>query len=122
MSELLEAVVRSRSSKIWRGADEEVLQDFVFAPDFPGFSGHFPARPVLPAVVMLLASRLLAESVSAVPLRLAGVKQAKFLLPIAPLVPVRIELRNGGSRGWSVRVLASGRLAATFILLLVEDR
>lgn len=34
---------------------------FVFSDSFPGFDGHFPGQPVLPAIIQLVAVRYIAE-------------------------------------------------------------
>ncbi len=51
---------------------------FCFPPSFPGFAGHFPTRPVLPAIVQLAAIRHLAELALARPLLPTGYGRTKF--------------------------------------------
>lgn len=50
----------------WRAGDktdagQELVGVFVFPDSFPGFAGHFPEQPVLPAIIQLAAVRHLAE-------------------------------------------------------------
>lgn len=63
---------------------------------FPGFAGHFPEAPVLPAVMQLLAVRLLAEAL--VENRLAPVKveRLKFKGMVSPdeVIRVRVSLKD----------------------------
>ena len=39
----------------------EASADFRFPEDFPGFQGHFPGNPILPAIVQVLMGRFLAD-------------------------------------------------------------
>jgi 3-hydroxyacyl-[acyl-carrier-protein] dehydratase len=66
--------------------------------DFPGFAGHFPSQPVLPAVLQLLAVRLLAESLLATPLAPVGGDRLKFKGMVGPgeVVTVRVSLHDHG--------------------------
>jgi 3-hydroxyacyl-[acyl-carrier-protein] dehydratase len=66
------------------------------APDFPGFAGHFPGQPVLPAVLQLLAVRLLAESAVGAPLSPVGVERLKFKGMVAPgeTIDLRVSLHD----------------------------
>lgn len=64
--------------------------------DFPGFAGHFPDQPVLPAVLQLLAVRLLAESLLEAPLTPVGGDRLKFKGMIGPdeSINLRVTLRD----------------------------
>ena len=56
----------------------------VIAADHPCLAGHFPGRPVVPAVVLLdFAARALNDALGR-RVRLAGVPAAKFLNPLVP--------------------------------------
>lgn len=65
-------------------------------PDFPGFAGHFPEQPVLPAVLQLLAVRLLAESLLTTALTPVGGERLKFKGMVGPdeAVNLRVSLRD----------------------------
>lgn len=60
--------------------------------DFPGFAGHFPEQPVLPAVLQLLAVRLLSESVLATPLQPVAVERLKFKGMVGPEDAVSLQV------------------------------
>jgi 3-hydroxymyristoyl/3-hydroxydecanoyl-(acyl carrier protein) dehydratase len=66
---------------------------FTIAPDHPCLAGHFPDRPVVPAVV------LLDEVLAAVRQGLAGigrlraVSSAKFMRPVLPGQEVTVSLQ-----------------------------
>ena len=88
------------------------------AADHPAFEGHFPGRPVVPAVV------LLAEVLAAVAAATGRatpqwtVASAKFLAPVLPGVALELthEAASGGGRRFEIRsaegLVASGLLAA----------
>lgn len=64
--------------------------------DFPGFAGHFPDQPVLPAVLQLLAVRLLAEALLETPLAPVNADRLKFKGMVGPdeTVNLRVTLRE----------------------------
>ena len=64
--------------------------------DFPGFAGHFPDQPILPAVLQLLAVRLLAESLLETPLTPVNGDRLKFKGMVGPdeLVNLRVSRRD----------------------------
>jgi 3-hydroxyacyl-[acyl-carrier-protein] dehydratase len=67
---------------IW--TEEQALQVYRFEDGFLGFAGHFPNRPILPALVQILMGQNLASSVFDSELELLEIKAAKFLDPITP--------------------------------------
>ncbi len=64
--------------------------------DFPGFAGHFPDQPVLPAVLQLLAVRLLAEYLLETPLAPVNADRLKFKGMVGPdeTVNLRVTMRD----------------------------
>lgn len=64
---------------------------FEFSPRFQGFAGHFPGRPVLPGVCMLGAAVATLEKWRGAPLRVKGVKRARFLSLVLPGEVLEIE-------------------------------
>jgi 3-hydroxyacyl-[acyl-carrier-protein] dehydratase len=63
----------------------------VVAGDHPCLPGHFPDRPIVPAVLIL---ELVAEAATAAigPLRIEGLRSAKFLAPLSPGQTLQIHL------------------------------
>ena len=89
---------------------------FCFAEASEVFAGHFPGRPVLPAVVqILLAQATLEQCVPA--FRLFRVPQAKFLAPLGPGVEMELRLTPGRAVGaWECVLQAVGGVVARFRL------
>ncbi len=83
--------------------------------DHPALAGHFPDRPVFPAVVLLEAVRgVLAEALPG--LRLRAVTRAKFLQPVTPGMALVLAWQQEGERLrfqclHGEAVVASGELA-----------
>lgn len=63
------------------------------AVDHPAFAGHFPARPIVPGVVLLDESlrAIMASRSSGAAVRIGS---AKFLSTIGPGEPVRLEFES----------------------------
>jgi 3-hydroxyacyl-[acyl-carrier-protein] dehydratase len=100
----------------------KVSRPFLFEPGFPGFGGHFPGAPILPAVVQIQAVVALASDAAGEPLRLAAVESAKFLSPIRPGEAVVASFRrceSGGATLHDAAIAAGGRTASSFLLRLV---
>ena len=86
--------------------------------DHPAFAGHFPGRPIVPAVVLLAEALAAIEASTAEPARDWTVASAKFLVPVTPGMALsltheptaagrRFEIRAGS------RLVASGALVRT---------
>ena len=90
-----------------------VSEDLVPA-DHPCLAGHFPGRPILPAVLLLDRAAVALEP----GLRVTGVSEAKFVRPGLPDQPFTIHLGalRAGRVAFEIRtrtgVLAHGRLTA----------
>jgi 3-hydroxyacyl-[acyl-carrier-protein] dehydratase len=97
---------------------------FRFAPDFPGFDGHFPGAPILPAIVQIQVAVAVASEHAGTPLRLAAVEAAKFLSPVRPGEEIVASCRPAGPGDAPMHdatITAGGRAAATFLLRLVPE-
>lgn len=122
MNELARAVAASAAGEVVAVAPGTEVRRYLFTPGFPGFSGHFPGDPVLPAIVQLMAVVSFASERSGIPLKLAAVATAKFLSPIRPDEEVLVTCRKVAEDGrvlYDAALTAAGRPAAAFLLDLV---
>ena len=119
-SDLTEAIRAAAVGEIERRADGSVRQRYVFCDDFPGFSGHFPGRPILPAVLQIMAANQLVEAATGQRLVSAAIERAKFVQPIVPGAIVEITCRRlpGAADLWETRIDSDRQAAASFYLTL----
>lgn len=80
--------------------------------DHPSLPGHFPGRPLVPAVLLLeTVARALQEQLCTA--NIAAVHGAKFLLPVLPDQPIDVQLVIDVPRGRAgFRLHVEDRLAA----------
>ena len=97
----------------------------------PFFQGHFPARPVMPGVLMLealaqAAAILSFESVGTEPgddtvVYFAGIDDARFKRPVGPgdqlILEAAIERQKAGIYRYKARATVDGQLAAEAVLM-----
>jgi 3-hydroxymyristoyl/3-hydroxydecanoyl-(acyl carrier protein) dehydratase len=67
--------------------------------DHPAFAGHFPARPIVPGVVLL--DRVMQIVAATLGEQVIGIGSAKFLSPVGP--GATLEFSTGAINGRSVR-------------------
>src|SRR5262249_18337410 len=84
------------------------------AADHPALPGHFPGRPIIPGVVLLqLVETMLVQS----GYQVRECTEAKFRAPVAPAVPISLEVevdQNGVAR-FVATASGSTAMAGTFI-------
>lgn len=87
--------------------------------DFPLLDGHFPGSPIFPAVGILDATLHFLRGVTGDPnTYVKSLVSAKFMSPITPDFPVRLELKPLSEKEWqaewkeagTAKVLASLRV------------
>ena len=97
----------------------------------PFFQGHFPARPVMPGVLMLealaqAAALLSFESMGTEPgddtvVYFAGIDEARFKRPVEPgdqlILEAAIERQKAGIYRYKARATVDGQLAAEAVLM-----
>jgi 3-hydroxyacyl-[acyl-carrier-protein] dehydratase len=82
--------------------------------DHPAFAGHFPARPIVPGVVLLDQALLLAMQMrGAAPTSGWQVAQAKFFVPVGPSQVLLFALQTTPRGAIAFRVSCEGREVAT---------
>lgn len=120
-TDLSEAIRGAAVGDIERRPDGSVRQRYVFGPDFPGFSGHFPGRPILPAVLQIMAANQLVEAATGQRLSPSAIERAKFVHPIVPGAVVEITCRRlpgAAADLWETRIDSDRQAAASFFLTL----
>lgn len=120
-TDLTAAIRAAATGDIERRADGSVRQRYVFSADFLGFSGHFPGRPILPAVLQIMAANQLIEAATGQHLLSTAIERAKFVHPIMPGAVVEIACRRlpgAVADLWEIRIDADRQAAATFFLTL----
>ena len=70
--------------------------EFRIAPDHPALPGHFPGHPVVPGVLLLDGVIEAATRWLGIPLRVRGLRQAKFIAPLLPGEVASIDLELAG--------------------------
>ena len=119
MSELINAVKRSALGPAQRKDHNTITGRYCFSDDFPGFSGHFPGYPILPAVVQLIAAQCLIEGQNGHQLLLSSVQNAKFLQEIRPGKEILIQCTDcqvKGEPGSRIEIHLDGKIAASFLM------
>lgn len=69
-------------SDLGQADDGNLIASFVFPAEFLGFQGHFPARPVLPAVCEIQAALAMLEAWEKRRVELREIILAKFSAPV----------------------------------------
>lgn len=121
MEQLRQAVRSAAVLKPFLDEKGAAVGRYRFDEDFPGFKGHFPGRPLLPAVVQIMAALHVAGEVwEDVGDAAVSVDRAKFTLPIVPGDEVEVRcVRKSfeGGTGVEARVFARREPAASFFLI-----
>ena len=90
---------------------------FAIPASHPAFEGHFPGRPIVPAVVLLAEVMARVEAATGEPATAWTLANAKFLAPAGPGMALAFvdEPAANGNRRFEVRagdvLVASGLLA-----------
>ena len=72
--------------------------------DWPGFDGHFPGRPLLPAAAQLRLAEALLQQAGDGAARLRGGRAIKFLHPVLPgeTLQLRLQRQPSGDFGFTL--------------------
>lgn len=96
---------------------DRIAAQLSIAPDHPAFEGHFPGRPVVPAVVLLAEVLAAVEAATSRATPQWALASAKFLLPVMPGTALELTHgpASGGARRFEIRsaagLVASGLLS-----------
>lgn len=99
-------------------------QSFCFDAEFPGFSGHFPGYPILPAVLQVLLAQLVAETVIGSSLSVVALNRAKYLQQVRPgdQIDVCVNCREkNGELHCASDLSVAERRVASFSLVLKQE-
>jgi 3-hydroxyacyl-[acyl-carrier-protein] dehydratase len=101
-----------------------VRRSFSFPPEFTGFAGHFPGKPILPAMLQTMTAQMLAEEALPEGAAFSGVKRAKFVHQIGPDTEVEVEVAWRRLRDqWSCNAtLRAQNQAASNMTLIFDDK
>jgi 3-hydroxyacyl-[acyl-carrier-protein] dehydratase len=124
MERLKEAIRRASLGPVHVTGDGSAVGRFRFEEGFAGFQGHFPGRPLLPAVAQITAALLVAgEAWGEAAVEAVSVDRAKFLLPLGPGEEIQVQCTRRDLAGGSelaVRVHGEEGLAGSFTVTLGE--
>lgn len=123
MNELINAVKRSALGPAQKTGPDTISGRYLFTEDFPGFSGHFPGYPILPAVVQLIAAQCVIEEHRGGEIHPASIRNAKFLQEIRPGKEITIQCtdrRIEGALGSRIEIYSEGKTAASFFMTFTE--
>lgn len=122
---LFKAISESSSDFRISECKEEAGASFYFNDDFPGFDGHFPDFPILPGVVMLEMSMVLAEALSREDLKIINIAKAKFSKQSYPGDLIKGEVSMAFLKGlWqiSARLSCNDSPVSSLLLNAAPDR
>ena len=99
-------------------AGQRVESALTIAQDHPAFAGHFPGRPIVPAVVLLAEALAAIEAATGRAPHAWRLSGAKFLQAVGPGVGLTLmHEESRGGRRFEIRsgetLVASGTLAST---------
>ena len=94
MDNLRSAIRSSALGPVKETAPGHFIRTYCFAPDFIGFSGHFPGYPILPAFIQVLMVVSMAEDVKGHNLRFSSLEKAKFQNKIFPGQEIEARFRE----------------------------
>ena len=85
-------------SKVRFDDQQQVTAELCCPADFPAFAGHFPGKPVLPAVIQLAVIRSLTSDLLGCQLTPVRTGRLKFKGMVGPddLVRVKIDIKKEG--------------------------
>lgn len=103
------------------GEHGELRAEAVFPPEFPGFSGHFPGKPVLPGVCLVQTALVTLAVNRKCPVRLKRLISAKWPASVLPGETIRMIFKPAGESIVKVLVTRGADKVAEFFLEVVTS-
>jgi len=109
------------------GSEGNITARFIFSPDFSGFKGHFPGRPVLPGVCKIQAVIAMLEKWHEENVCLTEISMAKFFAPVCENQEIIISSGKPDKLSDETKIKASvtsggKKIAELQLKLSVKDR
>jgi 3-hydroxyacyl-[acyl-carrier-protein] dehydratase len=124
MSELAEQI-RRHMLELRESGEGELKGRFLFSDDFIGFRGHFPGRPILPAVCEIQAAIAMLEVWKKKDVRLREIVSAKFTNPVTCdeelMYLCSVQMEDDESGVVKTKVAKQGNAVARFKLRVVFE-
>ncbi|MGA3085543.1 MAG: 3-hydroxyacyl-ACP dehydratase [Thermodesulfobacteriota bacterium] len=124
MDNLRFAIQSSASGPVKETEPGTFIRSYCFAPEFIGFSGHFPGYPILPAFVQVLIVLDMAEEVKGRRLKILTLEKAKFQMEVLPGKEIEVRFREGiikGKTGLEATLMIGESPAASFLLTFADE-
>ena len=124
MDNLRSAIKLSALGPVRETESGTFIRSYSFAPDFIGFSGHFPGYPILPAFVQVLAVLTMVEEAKGRRLQVLTLEKAKFQKEVLPGLEIKIKFRERITKGKKKieDTLTDGENpVASFLLTITEE-
>jgi 3-hydroxyacyl-[acyl-carrier-protein] dehydratase len=124
MDNLRFAIRSSASGPVRETEPGTFIRSYCFAPEFIGFSGHFPGYPILPAFIQMLTVLVMAEEVKGRRLKVLTLEKAKFQMEVFPGKKIIVQYREGmikGKKRLEATLTVGESPAASFLLTFTEE-
>jgi 3-hydroxyacyl-[acyl-carrier-protein] dehydratase len=124
MDNLRSAIRSSASGPVRETEPGTFVRSYYFAPEFIGFSGHFPGYPILPAFIQMLTVLVMAEEVKGRRLKVLTLEKAKFQMEVFPGKEIIVQYREGiikGKTRLEATLTVGESPAASFLLTFADE-
>ena len=95
---------------------EKIETVFKIDNNHPALKGHFPARPVVPAVVLLSKVKRAFREHFGSSIRVLKLRHAKFIEPVTPGLEVTINIIVSEAGLFEFKLTANGKTTATGVI------
>ena len=117
------SLLRKVISRVRFDDQQQVVAELCCPADFPAFAGHFPGKPVLPAVIQLAVVRSLTSDLLGRALAPVRTGRLKFKGMVGPdnLIHVRIDVKKEGENWMSTfKLEQDGKTVSSGSLIFKE--